>query len=183
MNFKGKNKISAFTLIELIVVIAVIWVIALWVTRIDFNRVSDQQRIDIFTNEVASKIETVRNNALIWKWVWVNVETPDSWEIIASNTWSGSVQTSYDVGGTLTVSNEYSVTPNDLYEITDLNCLQLDDTTESITWDIVIDIDGNDMTLSGCSDDNYKILEITTQYKNLSKTVRVNTLSWLVEVD
>ena len=176
------------------VVIALISIIILGATRVDFNRSSNQQKLAIFTNEVTSKIETVRNNALIWKGIGTDVETPDQWRIIIWNTSPGSIETSYYTWGSWTISDEYSVNPDSFYEITDLNCISLDNSiTEPAAGNRALYIDGNELALSEfnviptppstCSNDGFKILEFTTSYRNLTKTVKINTLSWLIEVD
>ena len=182
MNFKAKTSYKWFTLIELMVVIALISIITLGATRIDFNRSSDQQRLAIFTGEIASKIETVRNNALIGKWVGVNLETPESWEIQISDISAWSLQTSYNLWAGPISSNEYSIIPNTFYSIWNMRCIQLDGTSEA-NWNATITINGNEMILSGCSTDNFKILEFTTSYRDLTQAVQINTLSWLIEVD
>ena len=176
------------------VVIALISIIILGATRVDFNRSSNQQKLAIFTNEIVSKIETVRNNALIWKGIGIDVETPDQWRIIIWNTSPGSIETSYYTWGSWTNSDEYSVNPDSFYEITDLNCISLDNNiTEAAAGNRALYIDGNELALSEfnttptppstCSNNGFKILEFTTSYRNLTKTVRINTLSWLIEVD
>jgi len=165
------------------IVIAVISIIVLWATRIDFNRWSNEQKLAIFTNEVVSKIETVRNNALVWKGIWIDVETPDSWNIRVSDTGSWSLQTSYDIWATSSISQQYSTTPNTFYSIWNMRCIQLDDTTETLSPNADITINGNDMTLSGCSSDTFKILEFTTSYRGLNDRVKINTISWLIEVE
>ncbi len=183
MIFQTKINSKWFTLIELMVVIALISIIVLGATRIDFNRSSNQQKLAIFTNEIASKIETVRNNALIWKGVGNNLETPESWDLIISDTSSWSLETRYNLWGSTIDSEEYSVTSDNFYSIWNLRCIQLDGISETIVWNLTLTIDWDDMSLSGCSSDNFKILEFTTSYRQWSQSVSINTLSWLVEVD
>ena len=183
MIFKTKTNHKWFTLVELMVVIALISIITLSATRIDFNRSSDQQRLAIFTGEIASKIETVRNNALIGKWVGVNLETPESWEIQISDISAWSLQTTYNTGWPFIANNEYSVTPNNFYSIWNMRCLQFNNTSETISWNTTIRISGNSMELFWCSSNDFKILEFTTSYRDFTQTVRINTLSWLIEVD
>ena len=182
MNFKTKINYKWFTLIELMVVIALISIIILGATRVDFDRSSNKQKLAIFTNEIVSKIETVRNNALIGRWIGSSLETPDSWEIQISDISSWSVQTSYNLWGGPISSNEYSIIPNAFYSIWDMRCIQLDGTSEA-NWNATININGNEMSLSGCSNDGFKILEFTTSYRDLTQAVQINTLSWLIEVD
>jgi len=64
MNLEKIKK--AFTLIELLVWISVMSIIILWVTSIDYNRLSQDQKLDIFTNDVKSNFERIRNNSLAW---------------------------------------------------------------------------------------------------------------------
>ncbi len=177
MNFNNKKSLTGFTLIELLVVIAIIWVMALAVTRIDFNRISDSQKLDLFTNEVVSKLETIRNNALIGKWVGINVETPDLWEIDIND---NEMVSKYDG----VISDDYSISFIPWYTITPIECSPLDESTvETVSWVATISITGRDLEISsGCSDTN-KILTLTPSYKSFQKVIRINTVSWLIEVD
>lgn len=184
MNFSFKKNTTGFTLIELMVVIAIIAFMALAITQIDFNRMSDNQRVDLFTNEIVSKLETIRNNALIGKWVWVNIETPDLWNIQVDDTGSGSITSSYRVWVISTNYPELSVNPSAWYDISEIKCLQLDGTSEDVVWTITLPINGNKFEgLLWCSNTNYKVLEFTAGYKSFENTISINTLSWLIEVD
>jgi prepilin-type N-terminal cleavage/methylation domain-containing protein len=56
---------TAFTLIELMITIAIIAIIILSLNNIDFNKMSSNQRLDMFTNSIITNIENIRNNALL----------------------------------------------------------------------------------------------------------------------
>ena len=183
MIFNSQKNISAFTLIELMVVIAIIWITILWATSIDFNRISDAQRSEIFTNNIVAKIETVRNNALIGKWIWASLETPNNWSIEIS---SSSINTSYDIWAGPVNSSDQSLNITSPYEVNSLKCLSLDKTSEvDITWSpATLSFAWNNLSfIWGCNNDEYKILEITTLYKTHEKVISINTLSWLIEID
>ena len=179
MIFNPQKNISGFTLIEMMIVIAIMWIAALWAARVDFNRISDAERGGIFANKIASKMETIRNNSLIGKWVWAWLITPNVWQIEVSNT---LVKTSYDISGELTASADESVPIISPYEISEIYCVDLDG-NKDITSTATLSFIKNSLSLSGCSDTNHKILEITTRYKTHEKVITINTLSWLIGVD
>lgn len=58
---------KAFTLVELIVVIAVMLIVMLNLRTVDFNRLNDWQKLDLFVNKIVTDIEILRNDELMWK--------------------------------------------------------------------------------------------------------------------
>ncbi len=62
-----KTRKEAFTLIEIMLVLLIIWIILLLTFSLNFSTMSDRQKNEIFTNKIVSKIEEARNNALMWK--------------------------------------------------------------------------------------------------------------------
>lgn len=75
---------KGFTLIELMIVIAMIGIIFVWMRNINFNYMSDRQKAEQFANKIISQIETARNNAMIGR----SVTDPDTWEKIIPDFWS-----------------------------------------------------------------------------------------------
>lgn len=71
-----KNR-KAFTLLEIMVVIALIAIIMTWVSTLNFSSLSNSQKAEILANKIISQIEEARNNILVWKWE-TNTTTP-SW--------------------------------------------------------------------------------------------------------
>ena len=71
----NKNN-NAFTIVELLVAIVVVIIITLSWSNIAFRAISDKQNLEISTNKIISEIERVRNNSLIWKGIWTNLEVP-----------------------------------------------------------------------------------------------------------
>ena len=77
-----KNK-NAFSLIELVVVIGLITFIALTATSLNFQWLSDKQKLEIFSNRIITQIEAIRNDALVWKNWFEDIE---QWEIAINKT-------------------------------------------------------------------------------------------------
>jgi prepilin-type N-terminal cleavage/methylation domain-containing protein len=168
------KKKKAFTLLEIMVVIALIWIIALWATKLNFKLLSDRQRLDWFFYDIKTKIETIQNNALIWKAIkdWTNLVVPNKWQIDFNNSWSGIIVSQYYIWNTKKEFNR--IIPKAFYYIeTSNNLSKLSD-----TWSLLIE--GSNMTLTWVSSKD-KVLEIKIWYKNFSKTLKLNTISWVIE--
>lgn len=171
-----------FSLIELLVVIAIIGIIVVWASRIDFNPQIDKQNFDMFTNNVFTSIETVRNNALLGKWVGSGsiFTHPEKWVIKLSSVWTGSIQAEYQSGTNIYPLWDFRVDfVNQNTKISELRCKSIDG--PSLTGSLIdIEISGKTMSFSGCSNDQ-KILQIKTEYKNFHKVIEVNSITWLIE--
>ncbi len=166
---------KAFTLIELLVVIAIIWIIILWASSLNFNAMSDKQKSNWFFYKIKTNIETIQNNALIWKaiLVWGDLEVPKKWRIDFNNSWSGKIVSYYSIDWINFV--EYNkILPKQFYEIiVKNNSLQL-----NTTWSILIVWWNLSLTWITSS---RKELEIKTRYKNFEKIFTINTISWVIE--
>lgn len=83
---------KAFTLIEIVIVIALIWLSALFMPTIDFNKKTEREKRDRFSNVIVSTIKTELANSVSWRWFidGTVVKNPDySYIIIKDNTiWS-----------------------------------------------------------------------------------------------
>jgi hypothetical protein len=168
------------TLIELLVVISIIWILALWGSKINFNSLNDKQKIEIYSNKVISSFETIRNYSLIWKWIWVDLMSPEKWKIEFSKSWSWSVKSSYFSWWWVEYNN---ITFDDNYEISSIKCLKYNwNANWGLTWDIwTIEIIWTNLSLTWCVSSS-KILKTTIKYKNnFEKNIEINTINWLVD--
>ena len=94
-----KNK-NAFSLIELVVVIGLITFIALTATSLNFQWLSDKQKLEIFSNRIITQIEAIRNDALVWKNLYdttkkIWFEDIEQWKIAINKTTATLEVTAY----------------------------------------------------------------------------------------
>ncbi len=187
MNYKKK----AFTLIELLVWIAIISIITLWITKLYWNNIPDKQKLDLFTNKIIWIIDSVKNYALVWKWIWTTLETPKYFKIelsagvLSAGIFSGSyLKTYYNTWTTDVLYDEMTIpTFNEFYNISSIKCKKLDltDDLNAIDGKVYISFEWSNSTLSWCTDDFHKIVDIELYYKSFRKIIRLNALSWVIE--
>lgn len=171
---------KAFTLIELIVWIAIISLISLWISKLYWSNIPDKQRLDLFTNKLIWIIDSVKNYSLVWKWIWTNLETPKYFKIELS-TWS-YLKTYYNTWTTDIYYPLMSINPfNDFYEIHSIKCIRLDESSSTPVSDLSITYEWSNITLSWCSDNYEKIVDIELYYKWFKNKLRLNAISWVLE--
>ena len=180
-----KKSPSAFTLIELLVVIAIVAIIALWITKLNFNTISDKQKLKIVATKIISNFETVRWNALMWKWIWTNLDIPESYQIDFSTTWSWNITTQY-LSGTLQTYTD--IIPLNFWsnfnEVSKIECAKLDNSTGPLLNNTVsIIIKWGRLSLTGCTDVTSKKINIEIKRKQFTETIQVNTLNGLISLD
>jgi len=171
---------KAFTLIELVTAIAIIAIVGISFTRINFARLSSEQKLDIFTNEIITHIETARDFSLTGKGIGGWIVTPDEWIMEITTSWSGRILTTYSwsING---IYNDLSWATQNGYELKSIRCEKLDSTNEALTSTGTITIRGWDMSLTGCSDNFFRKLLITTTYRWADNLIEVNTLNNVIE--
>lgn len=179
-----KNNIW-FTIIELTVVVAILTIIWIWATKVNFNRLNDRQKLDIFTNKIIVMYEKVRNNALLWKWIWTNLNTPEKWKIEFIKNWSWQVISSYYSWSRI----EYEKLDfNNWYEITNIYCKNIIDVNDNLeifsngTWAIEINWWLLNTSWACALFNKYRKLETTIKYKNVfQEKIEINTVNWLIQ--
>jgi len=168
-----KNK--AFTLIEILVWMAILTILIMWATRVNFNYSTNNQKLEIFNNKIASEIETARNNSLIWKWVGSELIIPDWWKIDFSTNWSWVVITSY-LSWTWIENNKVSI--DEWYSISNINCSS--DLIATETWTIFFD--SWEYSLWTDCPTNYTKINIETSFRmSKPKNIEFNSISWLIK--
>ncbi len=178
MNYK-KN---AFTLIELIVWIAIIGILSLWIKNLYWNSIPDKQKLNLFTTKLVWIINTVKNYSLVWKWIWTTLETPIYFKMKISKSWSGSLETYYNTWATDFLYEPLSITNFDqYYSIQSIQCKSLDLIASWSISNVDISFEWSNITLSWCIDNYHKIIDINLLYKGFKKIIRLNGISWVVE--
>lgn len=178
---KGKKILEAFTLVELLVAITVVTVIILGVSQMDFNRLSQRQKIDVELIEIISLIEEVRNNSLIGKWVWTSLQTPSDWRVtIENSTSSWSVLAQYNSGGLIPYSRWDS---QSYYRISDIRCTNIWWSLSSSIWtgELLFEWSKIEIVSSCWLGAPEKIIEFDYGFDGYKKTVRINSLSGTIE--
>lgn len=179
MKFPLKHSKSAFTLVELLIVIFMIWVIATTVKYVNFSELNARKRIEVFTNHVSRVFESSRNNALLWRSFWTN--NPEAWRVLVSTTNSGTFVTQYLSGSTWTNYDERDFTFEvDFPEfISRLNC--------DVTWDIssgtwIVEFRGRAVSFTWACGITDKILTIDTNFSAYSWSLEINAVSGVIEI-
>jgi Tfp pilus assembly protein FimT len=174
-----KNIKQAFTLIELLVIIAIIMITVLWLSNLNFKSAQDRQQLEILSNTIISQIETVRTNALIWKWV-LSLEkliVPKRRKIDISKNDSWSIITSYENDSDMWIIDETIELKDDKFKsISEINCR---DTTSVDTWTLIFKWDNYSFS-GNCLEKETKI-SIKIEYKELTQTIEFNRINWLIE--
>lgn len=182
MNLTKKRQ--AFTLTELLVWITVMSIILLSATNMNFNRLNTKQELDIFTNNIKSNFEMIRNSSLSWKWIWNDLALPEKWKIEYSTSNSWTIINSATFDWTAWTNLDISPKFKQGFSISEIWCLKLDeDENEDITsWTWTIEFIWSNLILWGCADNTSKILRLTIKYKAETELILLNTLNWLAEI-
>lgn len=115
---------SAFTLAEILVIMVIIAIIALWSSTLNFNKMSQKQQLDIEMQKIVNIIEETRNNALLGKSIWNTNQAPTFWRVDISA--SGSTESLYSTDGINYTSYLKSQILHPLVAIRDLRCDRVD---------------------------------------------------------
>lgn len=176
------------TLTELLVAIAVIGIVGVWASMLNFRSLNDKQYLEIFSNKVISEIETLRTNALVGRGVADNsgnLITPEARRFVISETW---VTTSYmlessdwEPFSTLSMQ-DWSRT----FTLKGLGCENSKSENLPLSWkdwEIIFRWDKYSFTWACISGTEfyYNKLNITLSYGDLTEELSFDTISWLVE--
>lgn len=179
------KKISkkAFTLIEILVWMSIIWVIVLTSRNIAFKNMSDNQKIEIFNNKIISEIEKVRNDSLIWKSIWASLNIPQAWKIdFSRNSW-WRILTSYTMDWSTWIQTN-SIPIENLSNINDISCINVDNSlttnlSTTQTWSIIFE--KWKYRLAWDCPNNYTNLWIRVHSKWYYRDFSFDTISWIIK--
>jgi hypothetical protein len=175
-----------FTLLDITVGIALIWIIIIWVIKLNFNSLSNKQRLDWFFYKIKTNIETVRNNTLIWKILKDSdkIIISEKWQIDFNNSGSGVIKTYYYNNNWIKKDfSNYNIIPEKHYSIS-TKCAKLDNSSEELltsTWNIMIEWWNLSFTWWWSCGSTKKVLKIEVKYKEKIKKFTINTVSWVIE--
>lgn len=177
---REKNRLW-YTLTELLVIIAIIWILALVVTSFDFSRLNARQNIAIEVVKIESIISEVRDNALVWRWSEATNSIPVSWSIDITSSWSSSIQTSYLTWASASPINydRWSWSAQENNSIVDLRCEDFLWNTSS-TWSVSLGFTGSKIAITRWCESttrNYKIMNIVYGQWSLTWSVSLNTVT------
>jgi len=181
---------NAFTLIELMVWISILWILAFWATSINLDRLSSKQELEIFTNNITTNFESVRNYSLSWKWIWINLDVPSKWKIDYSWNWSWTIITSTSYDWTNWIDTEI-INFQWVNYISEIKCWGLNEEeslynilNSSWTWSIIFDwaiLKLDTIWDINCDPLIDRILELTVNNKLNSKIIKINTVNWIIQ--
>lgn len=171
---------KAFTLVEILVIITIIAIIIIWSNSMNFNKWRDKEELELFKNSIVSKFETVRNNSMMWKWIWPNLDHPKLWKITFS-TWTTVMKTQYNTWAGLVDDTENTITDT-TRSISKISCLKIDNTflNNVSSWVVLIKWDQLSLTW-WCNDPLAKKLQMNFNYKNEIWTWTINIVNGLIE--
>lgn len=177
---------SGFTLVEIGVIIAIIWILTLLWTGLDFNKQTSIEKWWRMINKLSSIIKTEIFNSQAWKWVefWSWIVIPNYREIHIFGTWNIAVN--YIWTKTLTWEIfSYPFFWESLYKINNIDCIAKDGSTWSIdfpysiiitNWNIIFSWTTTPLWIEAVK------LSIVAWYSNNYKTLEVDRRTWTVEI-
>lgn len=183
---KKNNK--AFTLVEIMIAVVIIWIIWVWIASYDFNAMWDRQKLEAFTNKIVWEFEAIRTNALIWRWVWDDLLAPLYWELNfwIWNKWLEAKY--YFTEDELEEWESFSVfTIPELYSIEQIICTQSAKNWEnwwlweSETWAVRFKWSTYSLERDCNNNNTYQKVSLKIKYKDYFEVIEFNTINWLIE--
>ncbi len=179
---KFTQNIFWFTLVELLVVITIVMLLFGAGTQLDFNRIWNSEKIEIFNTKILNHYETIRNNALLGKWIDTSVEVPDSWKIQYSTIAGWSINSQYSTGSWIDF-NEFTPNIPEKHSIENIECFDLNQNNADNNWtQAEIIFDWNDITLAGTCLPSARILQFETHFLEHVQTFRINVLNGTMDI-
>ncbi|MBB1564907.1 hypothetical protein HG430_002600 [Candidatus Gracilibacteria bacterium] len=172
MRKKIKN---AFTIIELVVVITLIIIIVFGLNSLNFGKLSDLQKSDIFSNKIIGELENVRNDALVGKGILDSTEKFTSiqkWKVeIDKNTGTITIKATPLNG---TERELRKVIKSDKENIHKLSCVGGEEDLQKLE----INFTGDKIDFSNCTKSQIKIV---TEFNGDKNTISMDRISGLIK--
>ncbi len=180
---KKTSTVPGFTLIEILTVIALLSIVALGVSQVNFARQSQKEIVKIESQGIVSVLEEIRDNSLIGRAVDFSstIVTPDSWEITIDTNNHWSIDIFYN-SGTPYILQWNGESP---YSIFNLTCSNLDATNTQTTSNIDIEYIWDTAKITqGCSGvNNPKKIVFSYGTYDIYNTISLNLLTGTIELD
>lgn len=182
-----KEKKSWFTLVEILVVIAIIWILALSISRFNFSRLNSRQLVQIELVKIENILQEIRDNSLVWRAVWTSLDIPVSWSINFSTSSSGTINSSYLTGSSATPVN-YINWSWDAPNNSSIQNLECEDFlwNRTSTWNIILTFTGWEIGINTWCESatrNYKIMNLIFWQWSLTWSLSINTVTWTITTD
>lgn len=178
-----KKLFTWFTLIEVLTVIAILWIIGWGVSQINFNTINDKEKSQTLAQRILGRVQTIRNYSLSWKAIWASLYTPSSRKIDIQNGTGGMVSSYMNNVWVWIQINDgsYSMAPWEI--VTNIKCIQYFNTgtTSDITWIWSISFTSTGISLPTCPDASYNVLQIKVRNGRIPTTIEVNTINWIIQ--
>ncbi len=168
-----------FTLIEILVAIALIAMVALGVSKLDFHRLSEKQKLDIELSKASNIIEETRNNALIWRWVDNPLKTPDAWKI-EIDTHNESIKVAYRMSWIQEDYQTYIIEKP--FSIMQINCRDIDWNSTNTGSSISLWYTGSLAGIDTWCDADASMVDIQIWNNGLNQILHIETLTNIIEV-
>lgn len=177
-----QRKTQGFTLVEILVVIIIIGLIATGISRFNFSRTTQVELLNVETIKLLTLLEELRNNAQVGKaaWAWAG-QIPENWSIVFNTT-----NDSYQGRSVLTNGTTQTLINSSLrqpFNILRLRCLSL---TWGNLWNmnapLTVEFSTSWITrLQWCNNNDARILEIQIWAWEVTKTIRINKVTNVIE--
>lgn len=172
------KKAKGFTMVELLIVIAIIWVIASSANYLNFDDINNSKRVEVFSNSIGRSFENIRNNALYGRSLLT--ENPDAWRVSLDMTNSGTIVTEYlswSVWSTYDdEESNYSVDFPAF--ISYINC---DTSLDVSSGSGVVEYRWSELSFTGSCGITDKYMTIGTNYWWFTWEVIINSISGVIE--
>ena len=185
---------KGFTLLEMMVVLALIGLFFVMTSYMTQDVRINQTRTERLTNTIYDQIRTARNNMIIWRWVLsgaILVVTTQR-NVTVTNT---GIVTSYIYNGTSTGTETRLVTPffdsDPLYKITNIAVSSGSITSWVLNWDLsgattasILLGSNSDIAIvsTPVSPHPVRLLKVTLGYGNFEQSVIIDRVSGIVEI-